>query len=149
MITKKEINKVLKTKDRTLIFKLATQCGIDVNLKSQVFRFIKDNAPTKSVDDAAYTIAYYAPNYKEAQYGFVAPNRMPIADAINFARKQKEEGYSSYSKILICGNTNIYWASPIYGHEDYNKSRAFANTEKNRRAAELINNFMGFPTYEN
>lgn len=47
-----------------------------------------------------------------------------------------------YTKRLIIGHTHIYWASPYYGHKDYNKSIFSDNTPKNRRKAELINNLL-------
>lgn len=147
-ISKREIQSILKTGDRTSIFRLAKMCGVDVTSKSKVYHFMIDNAPSKSVSDRAYQIALYPPNYKEFQHGYVVADKMPIADAIAIARRQKKEGYSSYSKILIVGNTHIYWASPVYRLEDYNKFRAFENTEKFRKVAELINKFLSFPTYE-
>lgn len=47
-----------------------------------------------------------------------------------------------YTKRLIIGHTHIYWASPAYGHSDYNKSIFGDNTAKNRRKAELINKLL-------
>jgi len=34
-----------------------------------------------------------------------------------------------YCKIMIEGNTGIYFASPIYLHQDYNKTRLFDKSE--------------------
>lgn len=47
-----------------------------------------------------------------------------------------------YAKRLIIGHTHIYWASPVYEHQDYNKSIFADNTPKNRRKAELINKLL-------
>lgn len=47
-----------------------------------------------------------------------------------------------YLKILIVGDKHIYWASPAYGHSDYNKSVWRENTPENRRKAEIINKFL-------
>lgn len=47
-----------------------------------------------------------------------------------------------YTKRLIVGNKHIYWASPVYGHKDYNKSIFADNTPRNRRKAELINRLI-------
>ena len=33
-----------------------------------------------------------------------------------------------YFKIMIDGNTGIYYASPVYRHSDYNKTRVFDKT---------------------
>jgi hypothetical protein len=64
--------------------------------------------------------------------------------AILFAKSQVKDGSikSNYAKVLIEGNSNIYWAHPSYGHADYNKSRAFENTESNRVLAAKINSFL-------
>lgn len=47
-----------------------------------------------------------------------------------------------HTKRLIVGNKHIYWASPVYGHQDYNKSIFADNTPRNRRKAELINRLI-------
>jgi hypothetical protein len=64
--------------------------------------------------------------------------------AILFAKEQVKSGIikTNYAKILIEGNSNIYWAHPQYAHSDYNKSRAFENTEPNRALALKINNYL-------
>lgn len=35
-----------------------------------------------------------------------------------------------YFKVMILGNTGIYYASPIYQHKDYNKTRLFDITDE-------------------
>lgn len=55
-------------------------------------------------------------------------------------RKEREAG--KYKKVLIVGHRHIYWASPVYGHADYNKSIWRDNTPANRRKMELINRFL-------
>ena len=49
---------------------------------------------------------------------------------------------TNYFKVLLEGNRNIYYASPIYGHEDYNKSRVFVKTDKTMRILELFNKIV-------
>ena len=49
---------------------------------------------------------------------------------------------SPYQKVLIEGNTNIYYASPIYGHSDYNKSIAFPKNKKTLRLLHLFNSII-------
>ena len=46
---------------------------------------------------------------------------------------------TGYFKILIEGNTGIYYASPAYGHSDYNKSRVFAKTPETLKLLQLFN----------
>lgn len=45
----------------------------------------------------------------------------------------------NYCKVLIEGNTRIYWAHPLYRHQDYNKSVFGLNTPANRKRMQLIN----------
>lgn len=56
------------------------------------------------------------------------------------AIKNKQSG--NYKKILIEGNTHIYWAHPYYQHKDYNKSIWRKNTPENRVKMQIINNFL-------
>jgi hypothetical protein len=139
MVNQRTISKVLRTLDRTSIFKLAKDCGVDVTNKSAVKSFIDQNAPTQKVEAASYRIAYQKEN-KEYCY---KPNPLKVNEAIKHAHYHRRNTIgTNYFKILIIGKNNIYWASPVYGHSDYNKARAFSNTEKNRRAAYLINQLL-------
>lgn len=47
-----------------------------------------------------------------------------------------------YYKIMIDGNTGIYYASPYYGHQDYNKYRVFEKNEKTLRIMNLFNTLL-------
>lgn len=49
---------------------------------------------------------------------------------------------TSYDKVIIEGNRHLYLASPVYRHQDYNKSIFGANTEANRKRAALINSML-------
>ena len=44
-----------------------------------------------------------------------------------------------YFKTLIEGNTGIYYASPTYGHSDYNKSRIFDKTPETLNLMRIFN----------
>jgi len=137
--TKKEIRKALRTLNRTIIFKMAKKCGIDVSNKKNVFEFICENCTTQKVRKKAFSIAY-CPG-KNIYYTTPFNNTLL---AISHAKKERKNGKSNYSKILIEGNKNIYWASPIYLHNDYNKSVAFPNNEKNKKIATIINNYLNY-----
>ena len=50
----------------------------------------------------------------------------------------KKNKNTNYQKTLIEGKTSIYFASPIYGHADYNKS---IFCEKNEKTIKLIGLF--------
>jgi hypothetical protein len=57
-------------------------------------------------------------------------------ELINWSKKTKG---TPYFKVLIEGNTGIYYASPIYMHADYNKSRVFERNAKTLKLMTLIN----------
>lgn len=138
-MNKKEIQSVLRTLNRTAIFKAAKQHGVDVSNRGAVEKFIKAFAPTVKAARKAWDIAFLN---DKADYSRYTPNT--IGSVFAYAKRQKAEGHSPYSKMLIVGNKNIYWASPEYGHADYNKSIALPNTERNRRAATIINHYLGY-----
>ena len=49
---------------------------------------------------------------------------------------------TNYGKIMIEGNTNIYYASPIYLHNDYNKSIVFPKNEKTLKLMDLFKSYI-------
>lgn len=145
-ITKKEIKETLITMNPTKIYKLVARLGIDTSQKHLVYEFIKENAHANYVANSAWKVAYESKNlYRRDRlmYHISAP-KIPIFDAIRYAKHQKQRGRDNYSKKLFVGNRNIYWASPDYGHDDYNKGVAFENSPRNRRIAELINKYLKF-----
>lgn len=62
-------------------------------------------------------------------------NVQTVRELIKWSLETKGTGYF---KVLIEGNTGIYYASPVYGHSDYNKSRVF---EKNAETLKLMKLF--------
>lgn len=72
---------------------------------------------------------------KEKEYTYELPYNM-----LQAAIRNKQSG--NYKKILIEGNTHIYWAHPYYQHQDYNKSIWRKNTPENRAKMQIINNFL-------
>lgn len=149
-ITKKEIKATLRTLDTTKIFRIAKLAGVDVSNRLDLCQWIKLNAPSKKVREDAYHLSFNAGLSRKA---FIAnlegknpinKNSWHVLDAIDYAKYQKNRGFDNYSKVLIIGNTFIYWASPFFGHKDYNKSTAFQNTAENRLKAEKINKYLGY-----
>lgn len=49
---------------------------------------------------------------------------------------------TNYFKVMIEGNTGIYYASADYGHSDYNKSRLFAKNEHTIKLMNLYNSII-------
>ena len=72
---------------------------------------------------------------KEKECIFENPNNLLQELTIN-----KNSG--NYKKVLIEGDTHIYWAHPYYRHDDYNKSIWRKNTPENRVKMQIINNFL-------
>lgn len=134
--TKKEIQKVLRSLDRTNIFKIAFLCGINTRNRHEVYDFIKKYSPSQKVTRLAGTLVYGGGKV----FYFVSPPKLTVHDSVNFARRQDKD--SNYCKIIIKGSTNYYWASPVYRHSDYNKSIAFPITEKNTILAKLLNHLI-------
>lgn len=143
-VTKKQIKKELRTLNPTNIFRIAKLAGVDVAKRSEVCRFIRENAPNQKIQRNAYNLSYGASFFKHARQSSGKNTASKISTAIRYAMQQKKEGKSNYSKILVVGNSNIYWASPAYLHSDYNKSIAFENTEKTRKIALKINKYLNF-----
>jgi len=145
--SKTQIKKVLRTQNVTEIFKLAAKNGVDTSNKVDVLNFIRANSPSQKVSRNAYDLSVGAEGKKNGleyrmQDLFVV--NMPVKDTLAYAKQQKKQGESNYSKKLIEGNNNIYWASPRYGHLDYNKSIAMKNDKKGRKIMNLINDFLKF-----
>jgi hypothetical protein len=63
-------------------------------------------------------------------------NIQVVKSCINQSLKAKG---SNYFKIMIEGNTNIYYAHPVYGHSDYNKSRLFPKNTQTLKLMQLFN----------
>lgn len=139
--TKAQIKKELATMNPTNIFRVAKKAGVDVRNISDVYNFVRKNAHAKKIKEKAFSLTYGAAIKKQVS---CKPLRMPITEAIRFAKWQKStlNENSNYFKTLILGSTNIYWARPAYGHEDYNKSIAFPITEKNIEIAKKINKYL-------
>ena len=143
-ITKKTIAKELKSLDITRTYRIAKICGVNVKNKMDISNCIKSNAPTEKVKNKAYEIALESDKKKMIKNGFFMPSKPQnrVLKTISHAKIEMEEKRGRYSKILIFGNTNIYWASPIYQHADYNKSIAMPRTTKNEKLANTINNIL-------
>lgn len=59
----------------------------------------------------------------------------------DFIKEQRTHPIN-YLKVLIAGDSNIYWASPVYQHDDYNKSVWRPKTADNVKKAAVINAYL-------
>jgi hypothetical protein len=63
-------------------------------------------------------------------------NATILRELIKWSKECKGTGYF---KTLIEGNTGIYYASPTFGHSDYNKSRIFDKNEQTLNLMRIFN----------
>jgi len=135
LATKKSIELAVRNNDVTALFAMFK------GNRSKVFEAVS-GIMIKKLSKRAYDLAY------SRQHKFTYRPEKQIHSkqirAILFAKEQVKSGSikTNYAKTLIKGNLNIYWAHPVYGHSDYNKSLAFENTESNRILASKINSFL-------
>ena len=127
-VTKKEIARVLRTLDRTAIFNLYHRIygRISRVTRSLIVDFIKTNAPSAKVANAAYNIVFCPDRNTEVCYkgvhGHFEPT--PRQEVTQFLLEQCKNPTSAYAKKPILGHTHLYFASPAFGHKDYNRWRA-------------------------
>lgn len=141
-VTKKHIEAVLRTMDSTRIFRLYHHIYGGKVEKRKVFDFIVAFAPTKSVAKKAAELSainkplpsYYLDQMRKS-IEFNTVNARHVA--LQQFREEMRRGFDSYTKRPIMGHTYLYWASPVFGHNDYNKSRALP-IKGNERFCELI-----------
>ena len=74
-------------------------------------------------------------NYAKIDTAQISPVQL-VRQLLNQSIKSKD---TNYFKIMIEGNTGIYYASANYGHSDYNKSRLFAKNEHTIKLMNLFN----------
>lgn len=127
--------KSLKSLTKTQIFNFVAKKFGKENIKQKVYDFLKNHSVYGN--KIAYRMAYVSD--KQIVSNFI---NTPIANVVAFAKAQKKEGKSTYSKVLIDGNTNIYWASEIYRHSDYNKSIAMPINDSNLKLMQVVNSYL-------
>jgi hypothetical protein len=66
-------------------------------------------------------------------------NVQKVRELLQWSIQTKGTGYF---KVLIEGNTGIYYASPAYGHSDYNKSRVFEKNAETIKLMQLFNSII-------
>ena len=142
-ITKKEIQAVLRTLDVTAIYRLYYKIYGRVSAYG-VYDFVKQYAPSASVRIAAGRIAFCTKNmdkrmccdnYVRRNNGTYRGN--DLIEAVDYVKRQCAEAGSRYAKRPMLGKTHLYFCSPVYGHNDYNKVRSIP-IAGNERFCELL-----------
>lgn len=143
-ITKKEIVSVIRTQDPTQIYRFYHHIYGIKPVNVEVCKFIQQFAPTDKLYNAAYDITHYSGRKfrliadMDEYRKHVEWEKAHIRQlAMQKLRREIARGVDSYTKRPIMGKTNLYFASPVYGHRDYNKSIAMP-ISGNERFCELI-----------
>ena len=152
-ISKKRIQQVLRTLDRTAIFRLTKIIYGDVE-RRHVYDLVKLYGPTKKIRSLALDIAiihvrtqdFKTMDKRHLEYRNANKYHIAMAWFRYFVKKPN----SPYAKRPIIGKTNLYFASPIYLHDDYNKWRCMP-IAGNERFCETICKLADkyFPTNNN
>lgn len=126
-ISKKTIIAAIRRGEPTEIFRLCFLLNGEVSQKS-VCELIRRYAPSQRVKDTAYDIAYRSAHIfqplsstellRESEY--YEANKIHMI--VNRLRYYMERKKNSYTKAPILIEGQLYWASPMYGSQDYNKS---------------------------
>lgn len=143
-ITKKHIARVLRSQDSTQIYRLCHLLYGGKVTASIVYDFIRANASSNRVYKNAYRLAYNSKHQDERlsieiesmkKHGFYQGDR--LTTIVNFLKLQCMEPESNYAKRPMYGHTHLYFCSPVYGHQDYNKWCALP-IEGNERFCETV-----------
>ena len=138
-ITKKAIQSVIRTGDRTAIWRMCCHVIGKRPERHEVYNFVTEYAPTVKARRMAYNIAYWGVNRHRCRdkgwYDFYRDNYRHIT--MCKLREEIARGTDNYTKRPIMGKTRLYFASPFFGHGDYNKA-CMMPIRGNERFCELI-----------
>ncbi len=117
--TKKNIQSVLRTLNRTAIFRLYKTIYGSID-RNGIYDFIRTYAPTNSICKQAYALAYgVQKSIQDNTHGHFAP--LTIQRWVDYLKENCENAGSAYAKMPVLGRTHLYFCSPAYGFGDYNK----------------------------
>lgn len=71
-----------------------------------------------------------------------APKKSDLGKLVELIKWSLQCKDTNYFKILIEGNTGIYYAHPDYKHQDYNKSRVFEKNENTIKFIDIFNRIL-------
>lgn len=147
-LNKSHIRQVLRTCDRTLIFRLFFKYYGYID-RNTIYDFIIKFSPNKRVRSLAYYIAFESPhryieNCYKGPHGYFSP--LPLSHVINYVKSMLKRKFDNYSKIPVLGKTHLYFAHPIFLHSDYNKVRLI-EIKGNEKLIQII--FSLFNKYSN
>ena len=123
-ISKKRIQQVLRTMDRTQIFRLYLQIYGFID-RSGIYAFINKFAPNNRVYNAAFNLAFrkeehdYSMDVDGKSWQYQQENKYHIA--MQWFRYYIKNLKSPYTKRPIIHGSYLFFVSPIYGMDDYNR----------------------------
>ena len=151
-ISKKYIVKVLRSMNTTEIFRLYHHIyGGKVTAKD-VYTFIDEFITSfrtyRKIHTAVFDTLHHYKSIDDPQrldqsrkaWDFREKNAKHFA--VQALREEIARGLDGYTKRPIMGRTHLYFASPVYGHSDYNKWRS-VEIEGNERFWEVICRLAG------
>ena len=157
-ITKKEIERTLRTMDSTQIYRLYHKFSGEKPEKIKVHDFICEYAPNQKVLAHVWDLSFPTKHSIERiniedeclrKHGrYTGDQKKRIVD---FLKEQVKDPQSNYAKRPMLGRTGLYFCSPAYGHGDYNKWRACdinGNEEFCMAVIKYADKFFG-PIYDN
>lgn len=154
--TKKAFRAALKANDQTEVWHLTAIKLGRTPTKKEVCELIEEVADTVRDNRKAFAMAYDSQRkqrvlaaetmawYKRGAYGQYGDAHYR-SEALIMLRRLLTEKHGNYTKVPILGHTRLYFASPVYGHSDYNKVRTCAiegNEIFCNKIIEIGNRFM-------
>lgn len=139
-ISKKRIQQVLRTLDRTQIFRLYHQIYGNID-RSGIYDFINKFAPNNRVYNAAFNLAFrkeeqdYSMDVDGKSWQYNHENKCHIA--MQWFRYYIKNLKSPYTKRPIIHGSYLFFVSPIYGMDDYNRWKCMS-IAGNERFCETI-----------
>ena len=146
-ISKKHIVQVLRSMNTTEIFRLYHHIyGGKVTAKD-VYTFIDEFITAyrtyRKIRTAVFNALHHFKSIDDPQvrdqsrkaWDFKEKNAKHFA--VQALREEIARGFDGYTKRPIMGMTHLYFASPVYGHSDYNKWRS-VEIKGNERFCEVI-----------
>ena len=146
-ITKKYIVKVLRSMNTTEIFRLYHQLYGGKVTEKDIYTFIDEFITSyrtyRKICTAVFnTLHHYNPinaiqvhDQSRKALDFSEKNAKHFA--VQALREEIARGLDGYTKRPIMGFTHLYFASPVYGHRDYNKWRS-VEIKGNERFCEVM-----------
>lgn len=120
-ITKNEIQNVLRTGEVTDIWRICYKVIGRRPTDTEVYNFVRAYAPTKKIYNMALYFAYVRKpkqNKTTLSENYRVKNCRHIA--MRMLREEIANGITPYSKRPMIWGNNLYFAPPVYWHEDYN-----------------------------